>query len=216
MPFNAIGSAIIGANIITVTPTIGDITVVSVNNTWNPSTGHVWGISGGGVTTWHLFQNTAAEYQISSTEAFGTAIFWGVVTSSGSSSITNNGGDYNGCLFIWQEFSSTYPVVEDNRGGSFATSSGYGSSGNYASIVPGSIGELFLGSFNDPSGTTVNTPTYAGFVYDSNASTQFVYSLSVSEPNSYSPPWSIVSNDYWVTACGCLVEVGYTTQVQIV
>lgn len=204
MGFSAVGSSVFGSTGMTVTPqSLGDIAVVCNANTWQSTDNHYWGLSGGGVTTWNLLRNTPSN---SSTAPFGVAIFWGIITSTGAQTLNNGGGSWSGCSMTYQEFSSTGSVQEDNGIGAFAISQGIATSGIYGNIVPSSINELFIGAFNDYSGVGVFDLTYSGFVYIGNGSTQLIYSLDVSYPNSYAPPWSMYSSDNYVIVCGCLTS----------
>lgn len=160
---------------------LGDIMVVAIVNDYGTFSSSL-SVSGGGVTTWTQL-NLYNDGSLTS----NAVIFWGIVTSTGSSllSIGSSGGYVSA---IAQEFSVSGVVSNDTVNG--ATS--LATSGNYPSVTPTNTGELYLGTlFGDPplGGSS------AGFTYIAGASAPFggiiqqlVYSTTAT--GATSPPWS--------------------------
>jgi hypothetical protein len=190
-----------GAKTLAVSPTaIGDVLVVPIIIlTATP----VSGVSGGGVTTW----NKGAQADPIAGDA---EIWWGVTTTTGSSTITIAGTFTAGNVRVigCQQFTGGAGVTWSQDGaGAGSSSTTPASSGNYPSVVPSNAGELYVGVADLTGGTPGGSST--GFLYFSGSAggfesgSQFVYNLSA--PNPSSPPWTQAS------AIWCAVSVLLST-----
>lgn len=147
------------------------------------------GLSGGGVTTWH----SAAQY-LDTSSSIADEIWWGVITSTGASTITITNPGVNGwCRLSAQEFTSA-PASSNWAllGASPATPASGGHSGsgltvNYPAVTGGP--GLYVGAATSPFGgmTGGSTP---GFTYvNNNTHAELAYN-----PSTSSAPASTTDN----------------------
>ena len=187
----------------TVSPTaIGDVVVVgaqSYNGVFPQTQGAP---TGGGVTTWNEMATGSGGGIIINT-------YWGVVTSTGSSTLTiTMSGSPNFMFVSYQQFHSSVSNnwAQDGVGGNNA---GSASSGNYPSQSPVGSDELYVGNAWIGAGSGTIGGSTAGFVYTNfgngafNAA-QFVYALGATTPNAYSPAWTQSPSDIYATLAGLL------------
>jgi len=160
----------------TVSPTtIGNILVVVVSQVWGAYSADIT-LSGGGVSVWQGSVDFARETTAGG--GSGCYIAWGVITTTGSQTLTCVMSGSPNAGVIVQEFSPpTGTIVEDiNQAG--ATGPGV-ASGNYPSITPtAGSNNLYIAAGwlpNFPGGSS------AGFTYViQNYYTEMVYQCNVS------------------------------------
>ena len=206
MTITAVGSPVTqqkssGSFSVTVTPTaIGDVMVVLTGG--QAPSGQVSGMapSGGGVTTWNLVTLYAGG-------GVFTGIWWGVVTATGSSTLTVaatfSGADAG--LVVQQFHSSTLGAWSaDTYGQSVLT--GAAASGNMESLTPTNSAELYFGVMSQAGSTLTSlSGSSSGFTYVSPPAYAYTtmltaYYLNAANPTAYSPNWSSAVSAQWMTA----------------
>jgi hypothetical protein len=195
LTISPVGSVASGTTTVSVSPqNIGDILVVTGRLGNGTPT-----VSGGGVTTWTLL----AEQPYWSVSGGSEWIYWGIVTATGSQTITVSGTG-SGQSYC-QEFSKSGGTWAADGNGSYTENS----SGTVAmpSLTPTSSGaELYFGAVNTqapsmPAGSTSgytyapSSPAYGGIVYNA----------ACSEGVVQAPTWP--STGYPWGACAGLVQI---------
>ena len=184
-----------------VSPTaIGDVAVVS-SSAYNGVYSMIIGLpSGGGGTTWNILAGGTG----SSGEL--VEIYWGVITSTGSSSLTfTMTGNPNYNFVAYRQFNGPGTWLADGSG---AATDGSAARGNYASQTPTGANELYVATAWLGLGSGTIGGSTGGYVYKNgwgpfNVST-FVYFLNASNPTAYSPAWVQSPSDIFTTCAGLL------------
>ena len=185
------------ATTLSVSPTAtGDVLVFFAQNVSDVSTASA--VNGGGVTNW----NKAAYSNASG--AGDAEIWWGVITATGSSTITVTfpGGSNHNLGALQFTAGAGYYWYQDGPGGG-TTGTAKATSGNYPSLTPSGSGELYVGTAllagGGPGGAT------SGYTYTDPLS--FGYGQIVYDPNcsssAQSPAWT-QGNGYY-SAVGVLL-----------
>ena len=194
MSITAVGSLAVG-NPIPVSPTaLGDVMVAFFAVDCTISVSHILSVSGGGVTTWDELTPS------STTGENYTRMWWGVITTTGSSTITPTYDDtayLSYVAYAAQQFTSSVP-------GTWTADSVYGvaddfttlgpSTGNYPSVIPTGSHELYVGAGIFLLGTDAGATT--GFTYTAFGSGSYaeaVWNENVSNPTAQAPNWSAPS-----------------------
>lgn len=204
MSISAVGSIATSSGVATlaVNPTnVGDILILTYGISSTGAT--VSSVSGGGVTTWNSYQSEKNTSQ-------GTAFWWGVVTATGSSTITivNSSATYSLVALGALQFTSSIAGTWSTDGAG-SNNSGIASSGNYPSLTPAGANELYVAmGFMDAGSPTGST---AGFTYingigatDSESVMTFVYNVSASNPTAQRPAWGQGGSAPFVVCSGLL------------
>ena len=208
MAISAVGSIAIsnGVNTLSVSPTaIGNILVLTVPNTGSGVNTPLTAVSGGGVTTWVLV--AWGGYR---TPGYGIDLWYGVVTSTGASTITitasspSYGSMALGCL----EFSGGSAGTWSLDGGG-SSQNGHTSSFSYPSLTPSGANELYVATCVSSSLSTSGQTS--GFTYivplgltGNEANGTLVYNVAASSPTAQSPNQS-TSLAYWQAAAILLI-----------
>ena len=194
MTLSAVGSLAVG-NPIPVSPTaLGDILVAFLAVDCAGGSNYITGVSGGGVATWN-----DATPSVTTGQNY-TRIWWGEITTTGSSSITVTLDAYTYVSYVAyaaQQFTSSVP-------GTWTADSVYGvaddfttlgpSTGNYPSVIPTGSHELYVGAGIFLLGTDAGATT--GFTYTAFGSGSYaeaVWNENVSNPTAQAPNWSAPS-----------------------
>ena len=167
-------------------PVLGNVLVVYAGGSSTGTAPAVSSISYAGVTTWHTL--------VASGGANDSEIWWGVVTATGTSTMTIN---FTGSLIVnLLAFADTYHsstggtwrADSSTATGTFTASAG----GNFPAVTPSVSLPLYLGcqeitSVGLPAGST------SGFIYNNTSGTtdalQWVYNLAPGS-GSASPNWT--------------------------
>ena len=167
---------------------VGDM-IALTTLTWSGSV-YPTSISGGGVTTW----SKAVDYPVTA-DGYDAQIWYGTVTTTGSSTITVNypgGAPSDWIEFNAQEFSSSTGTgttwAVDHTGTKSNASS---TTETFPSLSPSGSGELYFG-YADAIGGYPSVGSTSGFTYGITSGANVVaYDTSVSSPSAYQPTASV-------------------------
>ena len=207
---SAVGSlasnAATGLSTLAVSPQhVGDMLALTTL-TWSGSM-YPSSISGGGVTTW----SKAVDYPVTA-DGYDAQIWYGKVTTTGSSTITVNypgsaPGDW--IEFNAQEFSSsagsgtTWGV--DQTGTQSNASS---TTETFPSLSPSGSGELYFG-YADAIGGYPSVGSTSGFTYGITSGANVVaYDTNVSSPSAYQPTASVSPAEVSLTLAAAFTATG--------
>lgn len=200
MAYTAVGSAYVGNAAGSTTITVGSVNPTAIGDIlvlWFGSGGFfgtppaVSSISHTGVTTWHQLV-----HESDTTDVLDASIWWGVVTATGSATLTVNMSAASNSAYaaVLQFHSSNAGTWTADAASSTGTANG--TSGNFPSMTPGAAGELQLASLTVSSGTFGGST--AGFVYAQTNGVGYVYDLSGPSPST--PNWTM-SPSHAVALC---------------
>lgn len=190
-----------------VNPTaVGNLLVLTVINVGFNFT--VTSVTGGGVTTWTLLSRANPGAPEGETE-----IWVGTITTAGAATITANSVQGGVTALGCQEFSIGTPATWAIDTTAASTDTTQAASGNYPSVTPTGLIELYVGAASLPGGTTGGNT--GGFNYQTGGLTfepgaQFVYKASCTTPDAQSPGWTQTSS-YWSAVAGTIKPTAVTT-----
>jgi hypothetical protein len=173
--------------------------------------------SGGGVTTWTrlIYANPPP-----STDGNACAIFFGVITSTGASTVTvtvtttTTAPSVNSVAAQQFHSSATPAWGQDGAGAGLGATSG--TSGNYPSQTPVASGELYV-ACGFWVGESVTGST-SGYTYNNRTGSLSPYCAVVwhtSAPNPSDPAWA-ASNGAWTTAAALITPSAVTAQIVMI
>jgi hypothetical protein len=145
---------------------------------WGSSSNETITVSGGGVNTWnYLPAYTGIDSGFTNTQR----LFWGVISSTGSQTLTQSGATGTQECIV-QEFTAGTAVnwVADGIGG---TSSSTGTTVNFPSLTPFGTRELYVGfAIVNGAGTVGSTNGFSYYI--TTLGNIFVYSTNAPSPSA--------------------------------
>lgn len=169
--------------------------------------GSVASISGGGVTTW----TRMAQSNVGTLEG-DTELWYGVVTSTGPSTLTLTSAHTNVATLGCQEFTIGTPATWAVDVTATSTATTQAASGNYPSVTPTGVLELYVGAALMGGGAVGGsgagfTRYQGGLTFEPNS--QYVFNPVASNPTAQSPAWTQTSG-YWSAASALLTATPAT------
>jgi hypothetical protein len=189
LPISAVSSVHYEYNTATLSLTNSVAGDILAGACWGSSSGETITVSGGGVHTWNYFPGyTGTNAGFANTQR----LFWGVITSTGSQTLTWSGLVGNQEC-VAQEFTAGANAVwaADGTGGTLSSPSSYI---NWASLTPTNNNELYFG-YSVVASATGGTYTIPGYTFykTTNRGFYFVYSTTISRPSGSPGAWTSVN-----------------------
>lgn len=184
---------------------VGNVLVLTILNVG--FSGTVSSVSGGGVTTWTKLAGSNPGALEGDTE-----IWYGTVTTAGAATITASSIQGGATALGCQEFTIGTPATWAVDTTAVSTDTTQAASGNYPSVTPTGLLELYVGAATLPGGVVGGTT--AGFTYKSGgvsfeSSSQFIYRTSPPAGMALSPGWTQTSG-YWSAVAGTIKATAVT------
>jgi hypothetical protein len=185
LPISTVGSVHYEYNTATLSLTNSTIGDILAGACWGSSNGETITVSGGGVNTWNYFPSySGGDAGFAATQR----LFWGVITSTGSQTLTWSG------LVGTQEC-----VAEEFTAGTGAVWAADGTGGNafspsieiiWPNLTPSNSNELYFGfSIINSAGQGTYNPVYT-YYKTTNTGYYFVYSTKIPSPSGTPAAWA--------------------------